>query len=64
LRKLKKGKNADLEKAAVVKAAFDCFRKEAIKRKGEVKRGEMKLSDFAGWLVAQNDVVDRLMEDV
>jgi hypothetical protein len=61
LRKLKKGKSADPEKEAVVKAAFDSFRKEAVKRKGEVKRGEMKLSDFAGWLVEQNEVVDRLI---
>ena len=46
LRKLKKGKNADSEKAAVVKAAFDAFRKEAVARKGAVKRGEMKLSEL------------------
>ncbi|MDR0221374.1 MAG: hypothetical protein LBI54_08240 [Lachnospiraceae bacterium] len=61
LRKLKKGKNADPEKTVVVKAAFDSFRKEAVRRKGDVKRGEAKLSDFAGWLVEQNEAVDQLM---
>ena len=62
LRKLKKEKRADSEKAAAVKAAFDAFRKEAVTRKGAVKRGEMKLSEFSGWLVLKNDEVDTLME--
>ena len=62
LRKLKKGKRADSEKVLVVKAAFDAFRKEAVARKGAVKRGEMKLSEFSGWLALKNDEVDRLMD--
>lgn len=62
LRKLKNGKNADSEKAAVVKAAFDAFRKEAVARKAAVKRAEMKLSEFSSWLALKNDEVDRLME--
>jgi len=62
LRKLKKGKNADSEKATAIKAAFDAFRKEAVTRKGAVKRGEMKLAEFSGWLAMMNDEVDRLME--
>jgi hypothetical protein len=62
LRKLKNGKNADPKKAAVIKAAFDTFRKVAVRKKGEVKRGEMKLSEFASWLALKNDEVDRLME--
>ena len=61
LRKLKKGKNADSEKAVILKATFDAFRKEAVARKSAVKRGEMKFSEFSGWLVLKNDEVDRLM---
>jgi len=61
LRKLRKGKNADSEKAAAIKSAFDAFRKEAVARKGAVKRGEMKLSEFSAWLALKNDEVDRLM---
>ena len=51
LRKLKRGKAADLDKAAAVGAAFGVFRKEAVKRKGQVRRGEMKLTDFSSWLI-------------
>ena len=62
LRKLRKGKNADSEKAAAaVKAALDAFRKEAVARKSAVKRGEMKLAEFSGWLALKNDEVDRMM---
>jgi hypothetical protein len=61
LRKLKKGKNANPEKAAVVGATLKAFRKEAVKRKGEVKRGVIKFAEFTGWLVKQQDVVDALM---
>ena len=62
LRKLKRGKAANLEKAAAVGEAFKAFRKEAVKRKGQVKRGEMKLTDFSSWLVAAQNEVDRLMD--
>lgn len=63
LRKLKRGKAADLEKAAAVGVAFQSFRKEAVRRKGMVKRGEMKLPDFSAWLIEQQNEVDRLMGD-
>lgn len=63
LRKLKRGKTADLDKAAAVGEAFGVFRKEAIRQKGQVKRGEMKLNDFSSWLIAQQDEIDRLMGD-
>ncbi len=63
LRKLRRGKAADLGKAAAVGAAFEAFRKEAVKRKGLVKRGEMALSDFSSWLAGQQNEVDRLMGD-
>lgn len=63
LRKLKRGKTADLEKAAAVDAAFAVFRKEAVKCKGQVKRGEMKLTDFSSWLIAEQTEIDRLMGD-
>ncbi|MGL5436124.1 MAG: hypothetical protein ACRDBO_12100 [Lachnospiraceae bacterium] len=62
LRKLKRGKTADTEKAAVVGEAFKEFRKEAVRRKGMVKRGEIPITDFSSWLIAQQDEVDRLME--
>lgn len=62
LRKLKRGKAADMEKAATVGAAFQSFRKEAVRRKGMVKRGEMKLPDFSSWLIEQQNEVDRLMD--
>jgi hypothetical protein len=61
LRKLRRGKAADTEKAAVVSAAFKEFRKEAVKRKGQVKHGEMKLTDFSSWLIEQQEEADRLM---
>jgi hypothetical protein len=64
LRKLKKGKNADSEKAVILKAAFDVFRKEAVARKTAVKRGDMKFSELSDWLASKSDVVDRLMEIV
>jgi len=62
LRKLRKEKAA--EKTAAFKAAFDDFRKEAVRRNGEVKRGETKLTDFANWLIKQQDEADRLMSEV
>jgi hypothetical protein len=60
-RKLKSGKHADPTRAAIIKAELDNFRKEAKIRKGAVKRGEMKMSDFTSWLAEMNDVVDKLM---
>jgi hypothetical protein len=61
LRKLKRGKAADSEQAAAVGAAFEAFRKEAVKRKGMVQRGEMKLTEYSAWLIEQQNEVDRLM---
>ena len=63
LRKLRRGKTADLEKAAVVGEVFKIFRKEAVNRKGMVKRHEMEPADFYAWLAEQQDVVDRLMDE-
>lgn len=62
LRKLRREKAANPEKAAAVGESFKAFRKEAVGRKGRVKRGEMKLTDFSAWLIAQQNEVDRLME--
>ncbi len=42
---------------------FEAFRKEAVKRKGMVKRGEISLGDFSSWIMEQQNRVDRLMED-
>jgi len=62
LRKLRKGKAANPEKAATFKAEFDKFRKEAVRRKAAVKQGEMKESDFSNWLFRQQNEADRLMD--
>jgi hypothetical protein len=64
MRKLKKGKTADPERAAAFKAAFDAFRKEAVRRKAAVKRGETRMTDFADWLVAKQNEADSLMAEV
>jgi hypothetical protein len=61
LRKLKKGDAADAERAAIFKAAFDAFRKEAVRRKAAVKRGETRITDFADWLIAQQNEADSLI---
>jgi hypothetical protein len=61
LRKLKKGKAANPERAAAFEVEFDAFRTEAVRRKAEVKRGDVTLADFASWLTAQQDEADRLM---
>jgi len=62
LRKLKKAANQDA--VASFKAALGDFRKEAVRRKREVRSGEMPESDFTGWLVRQQDEADRLMEEL
>jgi hypothetical protein len=64
LRKLKKGNAADPERAAAVGAAFKVYRKEAVKRKADVKSGELSFSDFATWLAEQQNAVDALMGEV
>jgi len=67
LRKLKKGNAnnaANTEKAAAVSAAFKEYRREAVKRKAAVKSGDLSFSDFAAWLVEQQNAVDRLMDEV
>lgn len=61
LRKLKRGKTANFDKAAVVDEAFKIFRKEAVKLKGMVKRREIPLTDYSSWLIEQQNEVDRLM---
>jgi hypothetical protein len=62
LRKLRKGKTADPERAAVFKDKFDAFRREAVLRKAEVKRGNMTMAAFAAWLATQQDEADMLMD--
>jgi hypothetical protein len=61
LRKLKKGNAANPERAAAVDAAFKIYRKEAVKRKADVKNGDLSFSDFATWLAEQQNAVDALM---
>jgi len=61
LRKLRKGKAANPEKAAAFKIEFDAFRKEAVKRKAAVKSRKIPLADFSAWLVQMQDEADKLM---
>ena len=61
LRKLRKA--ADPKRATAFKTAFDTFRKEAVRRKALVKCGELKLADFAEWLIKQQDESDKLMAE-
>ena len=64
LRKLRKGKAANPERAAAFKAAFDEFRKEAVRRKADVKSGGTQFGEFSAWLIQQQDEADRLMAEV
>jgi len=64
LRKLRKGKTANPEKAAAFKIKFDAFRKEAVKRKTAVKNRKISLADFSAWLVQQQDYADKLMDEI
>jgi hypothetical protein len=64
LRKLKNGKAADSDAISSFKAAFDAFRAEAVKRKAEVKRGEIKLSEFSSWLTERQNAVDAMMDEL
>jgi hypothetical protein len=59
-RKLRK--SADPEMVAAFKAAFDAFRKEAVRRKAEVKCGESQINEFSSWLFQAQDEADKLME--
>ena len=65
-RKLKSGKNANLN-AAAFKAELDIFRDEAVKRKEALKEASTadraKLSaDFISWLLQQRDKADDLID--
>jgi len=62
LRKLRKGKAANAEKAAAFKVEFDAFRKEAVKRKAAVKNRKLSQADFSAWLVEQQNLADKLMD--
>jgi hypothetical protein len=59
---LKNGKAANPEKEVAFKAAFDDFRKEAVKRKAAVKRGESRLNEFSDWLIQKQEEADKLMD--
>ena len=63
LKKLRKGKHANPENAAAFKIEFDTFRKEAVKRKTAVKNKQISLADFSAWLVQQENLADKLMDE-
>ena len=60
LRKLKRAKTPDVEKISLVTGAFEIFKKEAVERKGKVKRGEMQAAEFTSWLFKQQNEVVKL----
>ena len=62
LRKLRKAANPD--RTAAFKTAFDDFRKEAVRRKADVKSGITQFGEFSAWLIQQQDEADRLMDEV
>ena len=64
VRKLKRAKTPDAEKISAVSEAFRVFRKEAVERKGKVKRGEMKISEFTSWIFTQQNEIDRIFEEL
>jgi hypothetical protein len=63
LRRLQKGKHANVENSAAFKLEYDKFRKEAVLRKTAVKRREMPLADFSSWLFQQQGEADRLIAE-
>jgi hypothetical protein len=60
-RRLKKSK-ADEADITAFTNMFKKFRKDAIKRKNEVKNGKMKLSAFTSWLAEQQNIVDGVVK--
>jgi len=63
LRKLKRTKNPDADKIVLISEAFEVFRKEAVKRKGKVKRGKITQKEYSDWLFKQQNEVDCLMDE-
>ena len=62
LKKLRKGKLANLENAAVFEVELEKFRKEGIRQKTAVKEGTMNFVDFSSWLMRQKEFADELMD--
>ncbi|MDR2532283.1 MAG: hypothetical protein LBC82_05510 [Oscillospiraceae bacterium] len=60
-RRLKRN-NAPDEEIAEFTKAFNKFRKGAIKRKAEVKSGDLSFMDFSTWLFEQQEIVDGLVK--
>ena len=60
IRKLKRHK-ATPDQIQAAQKAFGEFRKEALRRKSDVKRGIMALPEFSSWLLKQQQVIDLLM---
>jgi hypothetical protein len=61
LRRLKTGNAAEADVTAFANT-FNKFRKEAVKRKNEVKSGKIKLSAFTSWLAEQQSIVDSMVK--
>jgi hypothetical protein len=64
LRRLRKDKEVDIKTVAAFKAAFDAHRKEAVKRKAAVKRGEITRYDFTNWMFKEQGKTDIHVKDL
>ena len=63
LRQLKRAKTPDVDKIKTVSEAFKVFKKEAVKYKSMVKLDKTKEKEFTTWLLKQQIVVDKLMDE-
>ena len=62
IEKIKKGSNDETVRGA--KAAFAVFRDEACQRKKKVGVGEMDTTAFDGWLIEQERIIEKIVEEV
>jgi len=60
-RKLREDKTTTPDKQAAYDNAFSKYRKEARKRKAEVKRDKSKLPGFTAWIEQQKNIADNFM---
>ena len=60
-RNLRRNKNTSQEKQANFDNAFKVYRKEAVRLKAEVNKGNMNFADFTAWIEKQKDIADKLI---
>ena len=64
LNKAKKTPGFPPERLAAMQAAFESFKKEALRRKTLVKNGQSSLKEFRDWIVRQKSIILDLMEEM